>query len=187
MGCVGASSANAGPVDSTSERSTPAGPTTVRDPDGTTGSDGVFPRRRLRRTVLAELVVALAVLAVTAALVNEVPARQAAGQPFTYSFSALGVQVDTIIDPARAGPANHVHVYVLSDVGTPRAVPELDLSLRLPARSIGPLPVHLVLGGPGHYYAADLVLPVTGDWVLTYTLRTDAVDERVVRTLLPVH
>ena len=95
--------------------------------------------------------------------------------------------MNTIIDPARAGQANQVHVYILSSLGTPKAVPELDLSASLPSQSIGPLSVPLVVSGPGHYAANRFVLPVAGDWVLKYTVRTDAIDEQVVRTVLPVH
>ena len=149
------------------------------------GGSGI-PRRRLRRTVLAELAIALAVVGVTAALVNDAPARQAAGQPFTYSFTTLGVQVNTVIDPSRADTTNEVHIYVLGSAGTPRAVPELDLSASLPSQSIGPLAIPLVVSGPGHYTADRVALPVAGNWVLTYTVRTDAIDEQVVRTVLPV-
>ena len=155
------------------------------DPEAWDGQ--TFPRRRLRQTVLVELLIALAVVSVTGALVNDVPARQADGQPFSYSFTTLGVQVNTIVDPARAGQANQVHVYILSGLGTPKAVPELDLSVSLPSRSIGPMPVPLVVSGPGHYAANRFVLPVAGDWVLKYTVRTDAIDEQVVRTVLPVN
>jgi copper transport protein len=157
----------------------------VADPAASDGQS--FPRRRLRRTVLVELVIAVAVVGVTGALVSDVPARQADGQPFSYSFTTLGIQVNTIIDPARAGQANQVHVYILSSLGTPKAVPELDLSASLPSQSIGPLSVPLVVSGPGHYAANRFVLPVSGDWVLKYTVRTDAIDEQVVRTVLPVH
>ena len=55
---------------------------------------------RLRRTVLAEVAIALAVLAVTALLVNAVPAKQAADLPFSASFTTLGVQVNAIVSPA---------------------------------------------------------------------------------------
>jgi copper transport protein len=146
-----------------------------------------FPRRRLRRSVAAELAVAVAVLAVSALLVNAVPAKQAAALPYSYSFSTLGVQVNSIIDPARAGPGNEVHVYVLSSLGTPKAIPELDLSIALPAQSIGPLSVPLVIAGPGHYYAGNFDIPSAGTWVLKYTVRVDAIDEQVVTTDLPVH
>ena len=155
-------------------------------PDGP--SDGSpFPRRRLRRMVTAELVLAVAVVGVTAALVNEVPAGQAAGLPFTYSFSTFGVQVNTIVDPSRAGPANRVHVYVLSNLGTPKAVPELDMSISLPSQSIGPIAIPLVIRGPGHYYARRVDIPVAGNWTLKFTVRTDAIDEQVRTTTLPVH
>ncbi len=146
-----------------------------------------FPRRRLRRSVAAELVIAVAVLAVTALLVNAVPAKQAAGLPFSYSFSTLGIQVNTIVDPARVGPTNQVHVYVLSSVGTPKAIPELDLSISLPSQSIGPLSVPLAVAGPGHYSASNFDIPAAGTWVIKYTVRIDAIDEQVVMTDLPVH
>ena len=146
-----------------------------------------FPRRRLRRSVAAELVVAVAVLAVSALLVNAVPAKQAAALPFSYSFSTLGVQVNSLIDPARAGPGNQVHVYVLSSQGTPKGIPELDLSIAMPSQSIGPLSIPLVISGPGHYYAGNFDIPSAGTWVLKYTVRVDAIDEQVVTTDLLVH
>jgi copper transport protein len=141
----------------------------------------------LRRTVLAEIAIALAVLAVTALLVNAVPAKQAADLPFSTSFTTLGVQVNAIVSPARAGAGNQVHVYVLSEQGTPKAIPELDASLSLPAQNLGPLSVPLVVGGPGHYYATNVDIPVAGMWALKITVRTDAIDEQVVSANLPVH
>jgi copper transport protein len=137
---------------------------------------------RLRRSVLAEIVIAVIVLAVTAMLVNAVPANQAASQPFSYSFQTLGVQVNTIVDPARAGPENQFHVYVLSRLGTPMLIPELDASISLPAQNLGPLTVPLVLGGVGHYIATHVDIPAAGTWILRLTVRTDAIDEQVVST-----
>jgi copper transport protein len=116
-----------------------------------------------------------------------VPAKQAAGLPFSTSFSTLGVQVNAIVDPARAGTGNQVHVYVLSSLGTPKAIPELDMTLSLPAENLGPLAIPLVLGGPGHYYATNVDIPVAGNWILRFTVRTDAIDEQVVSVPLPVH
>ena len=141
----------------------------------------------LRQSVLAEIAIALVVLAVTALLVNAVPAKQAAALPFSTSFSTLGVQVNTIIDPARAGGGNTVHVYVLSGTGTPKAIPELDMSLSLPAKNLGPLAIPLVVAGPGHYNANNVDIPVAGNWILRFTVRTDAIDEQVVAVPLPIH
>ncbi len=152
------------------------------------GDDGWRDEHRnLRRSVLVEVGIALVVLLVTALLVNAVPAKQAAGLPFSYTFNTLGVQVNVIVDPARAGPDNQVHVYVLSGIGTPRAVPELDASISLPAQSIGPLDIPLVVAGPGHYFATHVDIPIAGTWVLKIIVRTDDINEQVVSAPLPVH
>ena len=141
---------------------------------------------RLRRMVVAELAVVLAVLAVTALLVNSVPARQAAALPFSTSVTTLGVQVNVLVDPARTGPVNRIHIYVLSSAGTPKAIPELDASLTLAAEQLGPLQIPLRVGGPGHYYATRVNIPVAGSWTLTITVRTDAINEEVVPIIVPV-
>jgi copper transport protein len=159
----------------------------VAEREGIDAPERTGQLRKLRRSVLAEIAIALAVLAVTALLVNAVPAKQAAGLPFSTSFSTLGVQVNAIVDPARAGTGNQVHVYVLSSLGTPKAIPELDMTLSLPAENLGPLAIPLVLGGPGHYYATNVDIPVAGNWILRFTVRTDAIDEQVVSVPLPVH
>ena len=149
--------------------------------------DWVGQLRKLRRSVLADIAIALVILAVTALLVNAVPARQAAGLPFSTSFTTLGVQVNAIVDPARAGTTNQFHVYILSSTGTPKAIPELDVSLSLPAEHLGPLTIPLVIEGPGHYRADNVDIPVAGEWVLQFTVRTDAIDEQVVSVPLAVH
>ncbi|HUI04296.1 MAG TPA: copper resistance protein CopC [Acidimicrobiales bacterium] len=143
-------------------------------------------RRALKRSVTAELVIALAVLAVTALLVNAVPAKQAAEQPFSQSFNVLGVQVNAIVAPARTGPGNQVHFYVLGRLGQPVGVPELDAAISLPAQGIGPIALPIVVAGPGHYLSADVDIPLAGDWVLKVTVRTTAIDEQEVVATLPV-
>gem|GEM_PF-5049005 len=162
---------------------TPIADPASADPDLET--DGL--RRGLRRSVLAELAIALVVLGVTALLVNAPPAKQAASEPFTQSFQVLGVQVNAIVSPARTGPGNQFHFYVLGPTGQPRAIPELDASITLTAESIGPLSIPLVVAGPGHYVAQSVDLPVGGSWVLELTVRTSPIDEQEVIATLPVH
>ena len=142
--------------------------------------------RRLRRSVFAEVALALAVLAVTALLVNAVPAKQAASQPFSQSFNTLGVQVNAIVAPAKTGAGNQFHFYVLGRLGQPVAIPELDAAISLPSEGIGPITIPLVVAAPGHYRATDVTIPVAGDWILKLTVRTTAIDENVVTAVLPV-
>ena len=143
--------------------------------------------RRLRRSVLAEAALAVGVLAATSLLVNAAPAKVAAAQPFTQSFDVLGVQVNAVIGPARAGPGNQFHFYVLGRLGQPVGIPELDAAVTLPAESIGPIVVPLRVGGPGHYLATGFTFPFAGTWDLKLTVRTSPIDEQEVFARFPVH
>ncbi|HLK45241.1 MAG TPA: CopD family protein, partial [Acidimicrobiales bacterium] len=146
------------------------------------------PRRRLLvRSVAAELVVAAAVLGVTAGLVNAPPAGSLVDLPYTQSFTTLGVQVNVIVSPASTGVANVLHVYVLSTTtGLPRAVPEVDASISFPADHLGPITLPLTLAGVGHYRDRDVTFLFPGTWVLTVTVRTTPIDEQVTPLQVPV-
>jgi len=142
--------------------------------------------RKLRRSVLAETGLAVAVLAVTALLVNAVPAKQAAAQPFTSTFDVLGIQVNAVIGPARVGPDNQFHFYVLGGQGQPEGIPELDATMSLPGQGIGPIVIPLRVGGPGHYLATRVAVPFAGVWDLKLTVRTSSIDEQEVFAHVPV-
>ncbi len=71
-------------------------------------------KTRLRQAVLIELLLAAAILAVTAALVNAQPARSAVALPYaTEVHAGAGVLVDVIVEPTRTGPIE-IHLYTLS-------------------------------------------------------------------------
>ncbi|HUO48950.1 MAG TPA: copper resistance protein CopC [Acidimicrobiales bacterium] len=142
---------------------------------------------RWRWTVMAEVAAVGAVLVATALLVDAVPARQAAALPFVRSFQVLGVQVNAVVQPARVGPGNSVHIYVLTIGGAPKAIPELDATMSLPSAGLGPIALPLSVAGPGHYRASDVDFPQAGNWVLQITVRTTAVDEQQVGATVPVH
>jgi copper transport protein len=96
------------------------------------------------------------------------------------------VLVELTIDPAKAGPAV-VHIYTFdAQTGAVRDVEELVVQLRLPARDIGPLTVPLQVGGPGHWVAFDVDLPVRGEWQLDVVVRTSDVDQHRARATFTV-
>jgi copper transport protein len=160
-------------------------PRAARDDSG--GSPHRPALGRLRRTVLVEIGIIMAVLAVTALLVNAVPARQAANEPFIQTFNTLGVQVNAIIDPARAGPDNQFHFYVLGRNGQPQAIPELDAAMSLPGQGIGPLTIPLRVASPGHFLDDRVDIPLAGSWTLKLTVRTSPIDEQILYATVPVH
>lgn len=139
----------------------------------------------LRRSVLAEALLATVVLAVTALLVDAAPARSAYAVPVSANvrFDTGGAggagSLVLALDPARIGP-NALHVEVLGDDGRPRAVPEVRAALTLPSRGVGPLPITLTPAEPGFYHAPGVVVPMAGEWRLDVTVRTSAIDETTV-------
>jgi copper transport protein len=134
-------------------------------------------RTGLRRSVLIELLLAAAIIAVTAALVNAQPARSALALPYaTEVHAGSGVLVDLIIDPARAGPVD-VHLYTLRPDGAQLDVPEVDGAFSLPSAGITGLTVPFEKAGPGHYLASGFNIPLRGTWRLDITVRTTNIDE----------
>ncbi|MFD8307195.1 copper resistance protein CopC [Streptomyces sp. NPDC059690] len=178
-------------ADGTSTR-TPAGPT-----------DSAALRRGLRRSVLAEVTVGVVVLVVTTVLTGTLPGRAAAeaaqapatagGLPAT-SVTMIPFDVGTpgghgkvqiTLDPGRVGD-NSVQAVVFGPDGGISTVPELRLSLTLPAQKIGPVDARLKNLG-GYWGTGSLTLPIAGTWTLKATVRTSDIDQvtvsRTVRIL----
>jgi copper transport protein len=140
---------------------------------------------RLRRTVGAETVIAVVVLAVTALLVNAQPARSALAKPFSAEMRSDMVLVDVTVDPAKTGPADF-HLYTLSPQGGQQEVQELTATLTLPSQDVGPLALPVTRAGPGHFSAYNFTLPLKGDWKLEVKALLSDIDEATVSTTIPV-
>ena len=122
---------------------------------------------RLRRLVVTELCVALAILGVTAVLVGTPPPRAAAANS---TFTTTLVQQDMIasiaIEPARQGNGNTLHVYISPPGGSLARVDSAEARLTLPSRDLGPIPVPLTSEGVNHYASYGVQLPYKGAWQL---------------------
>jgi copper transport protein len=140
---------------------------------------------RLRRTVGAETLIAVVVLAVTALLVNAQPARSALAQPFSTELRSDQVLVDVTVDPAKTGPSA-LHFYTLSPQGAVQEVQDLTASLTLPSRDVGPLAVPVQRAGPGHFVASGFNIPLSGRWTLEVKVLLSDIDEATVSGAVPV-
>ena len=106
--------------------------------------------RRLRRGIIAELVIAALVLGLATALVVIVPARQAYVRPFHRVLRASGVTVVVDLPSPRMGDAV-LHVAVTTADGRPQPVTGLSGSISLVSHRIGPLPLGAAPAGQrGH-------------------------------------
>jgi len=144
---------------------------------------------KLRWSVAAEALIASAVLAVTAVLVNTPTARETFTRPASaaVAFSTGGPggrgNVSVTLTPAVLGP-NQVRVSVTGSAGRPYSPEQIEAALLLPARHLGPLSVPLSQDGPGRYASGPITVTITGQWQLHITIRSDAFDETTV--VLPV-
>jgi copper transport protein len=137
------------------------------------------PVSRMRRSVLAEAVVAVGVLAVTAVLVAEPPGRAALAAQHEKARSATvalgnGRTAIVTLDPGRSGP---VTVTVrLAPAAVP--APQVSATAALPDKQLGPITIPLRASGSG-YTASGIVLPSPGRWIITLTIKTSEFDSVV--------
>ncbi len=147
------------------------------------GAAGVLARRTLR----GELALMLAVFGVTAALISYTPPIDAEAGPFSASTTIGAAELELTVEPAQAGP-NTAHLY-LFDARTGAqytATRQLTVTASLPAKGIGPLPLHATLTGPGHYVLNSAVLSPAGTWRLQITDRVSEFEEHTRAIDVPI-
>jgi copper transport protein len=138
------------------------------------GRPGVLLRRALR----AEVALLAVVIGVTAALASYAPPVSAQSGPFSITTEVGPTTLEMDVDPARVG-ANVMHVYFFdAKTGAPfRQGKELTVTATLPDKEIGPLPLSVQSGGPGHYIVPSALLNAPGDWEINLTLRISEFDQ----------
>ncbi|MGY1499120.1 copper resistance protein CopC [Streptomyces sp. QTS52] len=163
--------------------------------NGTSGNAGASHRRRLRRSVLAEVAVGIAVLVITTVLTATLPGRAAAEAaeaakdapvpgvisattttiPFDVGTPGGHGKVQITLEPGRVGE-NSVQAVVFGPDGGFAVVPELRISFSLPSKDIGPLNAEVTDQG-GYWGTNTLNLPIAGTWTMKVTIRTSDVDQ----------
>jgi copper transport protein len=129
--------------------------------------------RGLRRSALIETGLAVAVLAITAVLVNTTPAKAAYAPPYIGRSVAGPIDVQLDIYPARKG-RNGVHIYTAGPGGKTVDVEEVSgyadrgdgerVTLRPKRNSLG------------HYEDLAFVLPSKGTWKVVLQIRISEID-----------
>jgi copper transport protein len=130
----------------------------------------------VRRAVWVEALGLVAVLAVTAVLVNVTPARTAAGITGIYSETqAIGDEYDVnlVVDPNQAG-SNELHLYFFDDAGAPLTdEPFESVTMRLtpPGGDLGTIEREPTFILPGHYTLEGNELSIPGQWQIEVEVR----------------
>jgi copper transport protein len=135
--------------------------------------------RRLRRSVAAEVVIALVILTITALLVNAAPARSEETSPISMTLESEQVWVDVVIAPGVAG-GNDIHLTALPVGDTVVNVEDMTAQLTRPDEDLPPFTVPLRKLGPGHYVSPLYDIPYPGDWQITVRVTLSATDQAVL-------
>lgn len=145
----------------------------------------------LRRTMTVELILALAIICVTAVLVQTTPARVAyadqqrnQAQPFSQRLSTKYYQLQVEVTPGKIGP-NSLHLYAFAPDGTELDVLEWKATAALPSASLPPVAIVLLELSPNHV-SGEITLPSAGDWEFSFTLRVSKLDQATVTQTIPI-
>ena len=150
--------------------------------------------RGLRWSVGGELIFGIAVLTITALLVNAQPARSALAGVYSNEFRTPTMLVDLIVDPTEAGLVD-MHLYALTPSGGNLYTPGITAEMSVPSKGIAPIQVPLVRGGPNHFLACEgppaqvastvtcsdkFAIPFSGKWHIVIRALRDQFNEVVV-------
>jgi copper transport protein len=127
----------------------------------------------LRRLVITQAVVALAVVGLAAGLVAPPTRVTAESQTFAVSLIEQGTVADVSISPAAVGP-NEVHIVVTPPGGNLRPIVGLTANMSLATSAeLQDLPVAVESVGPNHY-VGTIDLPSSGSWTIDLVIATTA-------------
>ncbi|HEU0241632.1 MAG TPA: copper resistance protein CopC [Micromonosporaceae bacterium] len=146
--------------------------------------------RRLRRSVLAEIVVAVLVLVATSALVQSSPGRTADADAALNAASSGLVTLNSSlyslqVDFTQSGTNTEIHLYAANLQGAPIKIQQWTVDASLPSQNLGPIPAAVTAITDSHAIG-EISLTVPGTWTFTFTLRTSDIDEATVQTTVPI-
>lgn len=170
---------------------------------GDTTGDADAHRLALRRSVLAEFAVAVAVMVITTVLTVTLPGRAEADSAASSTTTAPGeptassnlipfdvgtpnghgkIQLD--LAPGTVGK-NSIQAVLFGPDGGIATVPEVRVTFTLKSQDVGPIDAKLT--NRGGYWATDtLQLPLPGTWTMKITIRTTDIDQVTVEKKVKV-
>ena len=138
------------------------------------GIASVLEQRRFLRAAGAELAIMVAIVGVTAVLVNAPPARtQIEMHGAAAKVFAMGdLECHLTVEPAMAG-SNEIHLmFTGGHTGETADVDEVNVAATLASKGIGPLRFEARRSGHGgRFVVREAELPIAGDWELRIEAR----------------
>jgi copper transport protein len=134
-------------------------PALARDPEN---------KRPLVRSILAECVIVVGILAVVAGWRFTPPPRVLAAAvvaPLALHIHTENAMFQVLVSPGKVG-GNRFVLQLMNGEGSPLPAREATLTLSLPERGIEPFERKAVLGADGYWSIRDVPIPFAGRWQL---------------------
>ncbi len=143
-------------------------------------------RRPLMVTVAAELVIAAAILSLTAVFVAKQPAREAY-DPAVVRTTALATagRVTVRVDAPRVG-SDVVTLSLVDTAGAPLKLQDLSLTALEEAKGLGPIGIPVTNISPGHWRTSVGAITLAGSWTLTLTAQASEFDQYVASVVVRI-
>jgi copper transport protein len=126
----------------------------------------------VRRAMVAEATVALAVLAATAVLVDFPPDEVTRPDPAVVTLTGAGAVATVEVTSPRTGPSQ-IHVYLTPEGGSLQRAESIEARLRIPPDAGGAasatVPVDFAVSGSNHWTAL-VDFPYPGTWTLEFSV-----------------
>ena len=145
-----------------------------------------FPR--FLRGLVAELTIGATVLALTAALVVVIPARQDYVTPYHHTVTTATMHVDLDVPQPQVGD-RILHVTVRTPAGQPLPVTAMSGSVSLPDQGLGPIALEPSTPGgaaPSGEENLRMSVPAEGTWTLRLTVQTSPLDATALSAQIPI-
>ncbi|MEP7045710.1 MAG: copper resistance protein CopC [Ilumatobacteraceae bacterium] len=136
----------------------------------------------LKRNVLVEALIGIAVIGLAAALVALPPQSVAASKVFTNTLTNSGVIADVTVTPGRVGQ-NEVHLIITPPGGS--IDPVLSTTVKAALGSGFEVPATLETIAPNHY-TGTITLTAAGDWSLQITVEPTQGRSVVLTSSIPI-
>jgi copper transport protein len=140
--------------------------------------------RSLRRTVVAEAVLGVVVLALAAGMVALPPKPEVSARPFAGQLSSNGLIAAVSLSPGVVG-ASEIHIVLTPPGGSITPVASVSARVSLPAGEIPASPVTLVREGPNHY-SGSVTFPRGGEWTLEVIVQVTETESVLLRTTVAI-
>ncbi len=139
--------------------------------------------KRLRRSVLLELALAVVVLIATSILVQSSPALNAAGVNAngggTISLTSTPPLYTMQVEFDSDNGGTDVHMFFYNAAGGPQPVQKLTIVASLPSGESENLGVSRISDS---HWTSTAILPTPGLWTFTFTVQTSSIDAATVHT-----